>query len=35
VELTTGKESVVVKFVPRPGNVAGAVYGCSTLKAKE
>jgi hypothetical protein len=35
VELTTGKEKVTVKFAPHPGNVAGAVYGCGMLKAKD
>ena len=34
-DLTAGKESVVVKFVSHAGNVAGAVYGCDVLRAKE
>ena len=31
--LTYGKQQIVVKFVPHPGNIAGGLYGCATLKA--
>ena len=33
-ELTAGKTSVTVKFQAHPGRMAGGVYGCAILKAK-
>ena len=33
-ELTTGKQRVVVKFVARPGHVAGGVFGVRVLRAQ-
>jgi len=32
VELTKGKESVVVRFAAHPGSIAGGLFGCATLK---
>lgn len=34
-EFTTGKTRVTVKFQARPGRMAGGVYGCAIVKAKE
>ena len=33
-ELTTGKTRVTVKFQAHPGRMAGGVYGCAIVKAK-
>jgi len=32
VELTKGKESIVVRFAAHPGSIAGGLFGCATLK---
>lgn len=32
VELTKGKESVVVRFTAHTGSIAGGLFGCATLK---
>ena len=31
-ELTTGRESIVVRFAAHPGSVAGGLFGCATRK---
>lgn len=31
-ELTTGKETILVRFQARPGRIAGGVFGCRTVR---
>ena len=34
-ELTRGKGQITVRFQGHPGNIAGGVFGCATLKARQ